>query len=453
MRAQCGLTLRSGSSLEDRVGKTQIVVYDDVMRLNKAQTLAGEFWLPGEPERKCSGRLSISENGELELTVKGKLEEDFSLIGSCDINYSKIFGDVETGDPVVLDEARLDKIVAKDGLVQSMILKPSTAFIGGIDLRHSESVVLVDSVAFSFEGLKEWAAPPRMQPNPEDCATRCDLPAPEVYNLQNGLKLAVYNGIIPEINKQSLTLTQTERCWFEIYAGTQTDFKEFQSTIDALLGFCKLATGADLTLLYVQARNINQPSGPSSDYPTKIYYSSPASVLDLSQINPSKFCFSYRMVAENFEVTLKNWMSLYEENKLMFDLHFTKFNNLAPDIMLILHINSLKILQQQSASKEKNKTGPADFSLEALLSSPLVEPYAQFLWEAGEGSRVCEQIVFIRNQLTRPTGEGDVFRHHQAAQTACRYLELIFMLNVCGQLGFDDVALDAVSNKFQLLYL
>ena len=87
---------------EDRVGKTQIVVYDDVMRLNKAQTLAGEFWLPGEPERKCSGRLSISENGELELTVKGKLAEDFSLTGSCDINYSKIFGDVETGDPVVL---------------------------------------------------------------------------------------------------------------------------------------------------------------------------------------------------------------------------------------------------------------------------------------------------------------------------------------------------------------
>ncbi len=455
------------------------------MRVKEEFKRFGYFWLPCTPDRKVPGTLSISDGGIIELEVLESL--DGGMIGPNDNHVKRIVGQVEKDGPVSLDDCseKTRTLDFRGGILKS-ILHVSRAFLGAS--YAEEEIPHFKTVTFSVEGLDEWIGITGLKVDEKFRKNKATIsyqqPAEISMNLQKHLQFSIaFAWTAPVTNSNAKEASISQKTYLKLVSTELRELDQFILIAHRFTKFLRFAMNEAVCLHSILATSHGPSQGPVKDVtkviPIRIYYQSWVPSQSDSKNYGSNMLFGFKMIREEAERLINNWLDTYEQLAPTLDLYFwtqmpepqyveVKFLTLVQGLEVCHRRTSNDTQMDQSEFEDLKKyllaQCPVDkqrwlneklaYGNELSLRKRIkwiIAPFKEIVGDKRQRSVLIHQIVIMRNYLTHrdKSLESEVAK----VDLPSLYLEveLIFQLYLLRLMGLDREEIDSiVTNSISL---
>jgi hypothetical protein len=453
----------------------------------ESQTIEGYFWLPETPDHKVSGKLLISERGDVNLEIMGAITKDCPMDPD---ELHRVHGQLENGKAVTIEPNFFtNRSLSLPGMAKSK-LSCRLVIIGAFF--DAEEDIAFDRVKFAVEGLNEWVGISgiKVENNWKEKTGSIHFTPPEeeTHILDDGNEFSIrFQWTLPSSGPATTEAKITQKSLIEISSSNGLlPLKVYAQYIYRFTNFLCLAHDKPLALTYLEAyhpdihieltdkqvpQNI-EVIYPSLPHPDKEHKTDIFGLL-----------FNYKAVSENFAKVLSNWLKDYDELEPAFNLYFaaTGSDNLYLDNKFLFLVQGLETLHRRT-NPNKTHMEPKQYKelKELLLNScteehkqwlksklqyanevslrqrlkDLIEPVSEYFGNNTTIKTLLNDTVNTRNYLTHfdKTAEKKAKRDEDLLNLFYK-LEVLFKLILLKRIGLDEEQItEAIKRSGSILY-
>lgn len=448
------------------------------MRVKQEIRRLGFFWLPSAPNRKVPGTLSILDGGTIELEL---VEPSGSRrIGTNLKHVKRILGQVETDGPVTLDDCSW-KTSKYDRAISKSIFHASRAFLGAA--YENGATPRYNTVIFSVEGFDKWVGITGIKVNEEvkngNVTISYQQPAELSIKLKNNMRLSIgfgWTGPAPATGMLIGEATIGQKAYFKLDVEDSCEFDQFMTICERITKLLCFAMDDIVFLESITATSDNLHESVGNEMtlrkPICIYYQS----WPLPKHESTKYrriaLFGFKMIKNDVERKINNWIQAYEKLAPTLDLYFwtqmkdsqfleVKFLTLVQGLE-VCHRRTSNETQMESRDFDRLKQNllaqcPADnlqwltdtlkYANELRLRQrikAIIEPFKDIVGNKKQRSALIHQVVVMRNFLTHRDKDLESEAAKVDLSSLYSKVELIFQLYLLGLIGLNRGEVDAV---------
>ena len=331
------------------------------MRIPKPIETRGEFWLPGNPDQRLPGILSISEPGEVTLEIEGDMKFAFDrrnpdgMIGKL----SRIVGLVEPGGHVTLENCPYS-ITSNSERGATSLCRPTLAFIG-TSYGKDEKVNLTE-FRFSVEGLDEWlmlsSVHERTDVQREHSQTTFQRRGPSI-RLSSDATIAEFLVKLTYSRPQGTPVMGariTKKAYISLKSDKPRELRHFRDLAYKLCNFLSLALDQPVSMQSISVSNMHECSNRESIQPLSIsLFGQFAPRNERRPVTDElKILLPFQRISNILEQLVINWLEAYEANEPAFDLYFLTRSSeaLTLEVKLILLLQGIETLHRREGQGE-----------------------------------------------------------------------------------------------------
>lgn len=449
------------------------------MRLPEKQVKTGYFWLPGQPEGKVPGTLTIKDGGASELEIVGLFGDGIRTKERLD-EFSRLVGHIEDFGLVTLEDCFYTrKNFALSGSISKSLLCVNQV-IAGVAYDKDEPVTF-HYVSFSIEGLDEWLGLTGISvaySQDYRSATINYTPIAETsYCLPDGFELRIrFSYSLPGASKITEAKI-SQKAFLQIKSEHARSLDEFIGLAHKITTLLCFAMDATVSICDVSANSedIQMDLGEGRKRPVemKLFYTSLPFSEKLPNIDRHRMLFTYPQIQSKAEAVVNNWLGAYSTIRPALGLYFSaaagthkyldgKFLALAQGLETYHRRTSNETLKDRSTFRKlvaellwkcpkmerKWLRGRLIHGNEINLGKrikKIIEPFKSHLGNTKERTKLIRNIVDTRNYLTHYSEalESGAVRGG-ALWALCQRMEVIFQLHLLQQLGFSVPEINAI---------
>ena len=301
------------------------------MRVEEPIVANGLFWFPGDPDKKSSGTLRISENGEAALEMMDSHQYGLRNIGKGADEPVRILGMTNRAG-VTLDGCTITN-------TNWSMLSQTTFRVQVVYWRvhyEEDEDITFSKVEFSVEHLNEWlhTEPIQNLAGSEDGSEQLITYTSGMSHRwsQNGELSVSYappkNVLISLPNDVEMRLcfsynattgpfrvNLTAEPYISLESRTECGFDEFLSLIHRICAFLSFSIDRAVSLKSFTGYSEQLPGqrrGSAEQVPVEVYFQSDRTSLQQSELRESDIFLPYEAVENQIEVVLKKWLECYQ---------------------------------------------------------------------------------------------------------------------------------------------
>ena len=436
------------------------------MRIKEEFKRLGYFWLPSAPDKKVPGTLSISDGGNIELEVVGR------LIAFGD-RVKRIVGQIERDRFVTLDNCRCESQEDSYGIKKSFI-RVNRAFIGA---KYDEGEIpRFNSLVFSAEGLDEWVGISGINIDYqfEEHTSTISYQPPENIPLRLGddMELSIAFGWTPPGFPIIKEARISQKTYFKLASQEARELHDFISVIEKITHFLCFAIDQTVSVDSMSATYNDPRRDIGGGESINIYYPSWPYSKDKPKTNRSKL-FEFEEIQNDAGSIINNWIEAYKQIAPTFNLYFLAKMGmqtyLAERFMAL--VQGLEAYHRRTSDEKQMDEAEFKELIDNLIDQcppqkkewlkgklwygnevslrhrlkNLIEPFEDVIedWQKPKG--LIDKIVNTRNYLTH----YDLSLESKAAKDEelwplCLKMELLFQLHFLQLIGFSYEQIDSL---------
>jgi hypothetical protein len=357
------------------------------MRVNPPLVYSGSFWLPGTPDRKLPGTLTIEDGGSPTLEVVGRLDDGHPFNAPRD--YPRILGEVIQHGFVTLEKSFLTSSGHHgSGAPYKNKMQPSLAVIGcAFD---KDEVVLFDELRFSFEGLDEFLGISGFELN---WLTSADSVLKLEYTPQKSRELwrnddfslhCEFDFSAPTTSLKSAEVIQS--AFLRLRSTKPVPLSHLTKWVHELGHLVAFAVDANIALHSVTAYSttIRREEGTKWEkmVPLPLYYASLTSAPKVPDLREIDRLFKLADLPVSSQSAFDAWFRFHAANAVAANLYFTtrktKFEYL--NIQFVLMAQAAEVYHRNTSPEKLMSTG--DFErLKKQMLEAIPEPHRKMVDE------------------------------------------------------------------------
>lgn len=304
----------------------------------------GLWWNPGTPDQYCHGTLTVSRSGKISLELSNP---PHSLMGDGnDIpivhGQLKKKGQVSLFGITIMGDSFANSIRTRTFRIDSLLV--------GQHLHSKVDEPVFNDIEIEIEGLYEWVGFPKipLERNIEKNVVEIVSKniEPKRFGISDDLSLSIKQDRYAQYSSRGSTLTIEYTAAFGLTWMKPKNLLEIQNIIYRINSFLCLALDNPLSLTSVK---VSKPGGNTDQKETLalIYQSIPEKIEKSAFFHPSLFLFSYKMIENDFEKILSNYLA-ESELKIAYDLYFsaTAFKHDLLEARFLLLVQGLEVFHR-----------------------------------------------------------------------------------------------------------
>lgn len=285
----------------------------------------GKFWAPGRQEQLLPGTLSITDGGEIRLTLLVDQGENWFFSEKPD-SIPRIVGVLDGNQGVTLDGCFVQS-------VQLLGLGRATVYVGMAMMGfHFEGDEPIDLVRFQFtiEGLDEWLQISGFKLDYDRAlvGARVEFSRPPSIeaSLTNGMTLRIgFGATFPGRVLNSAEIRQSVA--IDLLSDHPRPLEDFRIVSHRLTQYLRLALDAPVSLADVKGipgiiSNVDDKSSRPHQ-PTDIYYRSLPFSAKAPTIKIRDILFGYSQVQDQFQSRINSWLDHFDRTHVVFSSYFS----------------------------------------------------------------------------------------------------------------------------------
>lgn len=339
------------------------------MRLEEPIVANGLFWFPGDPDRKVSGTLRVSENGEATLEMMDSHLSAFRGMNDID-DPIRILG-ITNQSGVTLDECGFTSWNL-GGLPQTTIR------VGVVYWRvHYEEGddIAFSKVEFSVEHLNKWLHTQPMRSlemsddggeqsvayssgmsyrwsRNEGMSVEYAPPKDVLIKLLNGMEMRLCFSYRASSGAFESNITATP--YISLESQTERHIDEFHSLVHKICAFLSFSVDRAVALESMTGYSkelIGYRGDPTKQVPVEVYFDMSGSSLPQSELRISDIFLPYQTVEGQIDAILNRWLESYQIDEFEPSINLYSAILSQPDIYLdvkfLFFAQSLEVLHRR----------------------------------------------------------------------------------------------------------
>ena len=420
------------------------------MRITEKIVTDGKFWLPSDTENKITGKLTISDGGEIELELmdlfgRELLDKFRSVFNQSDaVDISRILGKVKEG-PVTLDGCfYLSKTISSTEINKCRVYVNRAMFRV---LYETNEIATFNTFSFSVEGLEEWLGISVIKTRLEYDDNDLLLMAFITYTRREDISLSSIDGIDIQLTFEAsilkpspITEVKIEHyAYIKLVSEQERPLSYFIDVATRLNSFFCFAIDETISIkdMVATSNSVIREGKKRRPVNVKIFYRSHIFSPKKPKIYTHTMLFRFPDIEDNSSNTIKNWLEMYETTDPAINLYLHKRSTYRymEDKFLAL-AQGLEVYHQKIYKKE--------ISLKDRLSE-LLYSFENFYNENGEIDQIAEDIAGVRNYLTHyDNNSKDKAEDAKTLYFLSMKMESIFQLHLLKKIGFTDEKIEQV---------
>ncbi len=430
------------------------------MRVAEKIVREGKFWLSSNTKDRISGKLIISDGGEIRLEMtdvfgKGsddKFESIFDEVNAVDI--SRILGVTEKG-PVTLDGCfYLSTRVSTSGINTSHI-HVSKAMLG-VSYEKNE-IATFNTFMFSVEGLEEWLSINTIKIEieldynnyPSNVLIKHSMPEDISFSSIDDIDIQLVFGVsLPRLSFSDYVKIK-HLAHIKLVSEKEKPLSDFIAIATKLNSFLCFAIDKTVSIKDVVATSNSVLFGsrkkPKS---VEIFYKSSIFSPKKLEINANDMLFLFPSIKNNSSEIIKNWLEMYKATTPAVNSYLHKINTYVhmDDKFLALvqwlEVYHQKIYKEVCRRKPYKRKGP---SLNERLCD-LLNSFKNFYSNNSKIDKIAQDIAGIRNYLIHRDNEfKDKAQDAKTLYFLSMIMESIFQLHLLKKIGFTDKDIEQIA--------
>lgn len=360
------------------------------MRISEPIETRGEFWLPGNPDERLPGNLSISESGEVTLEIEGDMKFAFDKSNSDGMagKLSRIVGLVESGEHVTLENCPYN-ITSNSERGATSLCRPTLAFIG--TSYGKDKKINLTEFRFSVEGLDEWLM---LSSGHEQTDVQREYSQTKFQRRDPSIRLASDDTMADFIVESTYSCPPgapimdariTKKAYISLRSDKPRGLKHFRDLAYKLCNFLSLALDQPVSMQSISVSNVHEYSNNESIQPLPIsLFGQFAPRTERGPIiDKRNVLLPFQRVSNRLEQLMKSWLEVYEANEPAFDMYFLTRSNetLTLNVKLILLLQGIETLHRREGQGEP--TMPEEEFADIRSSLLQVCPEDRRMWLEG----------------------------------------------------------------------
>lgn len=311
----------------------------------------GLWWNPGTPDQKCHGTLTVSRSGKISLELS---DPPNSLMGNRN-DIPIVHGTLKKKVKVSL----FGIIIMGDSFANSFRTRTFQidSLLVGQHLHSKVDEPVFTDIEIEIEGLYEWVGFPKipLERNIEKNVVEIVSKnvEPKHFRISSDLSLSIKQDRYAQYSSRGSTLTIEYTAAIGLSWMSSKSLLDIQSIIYRINSFLCLALDNPVSLTSVK---VSKPKGSTDQQETMafIYQSLPEMMEESAFFHPSWFLFSYKMIENDFEKILSNYLA-ESDLKIAYDLYFsaTAFKHNLLETRFVLLIQGLEIFHRLTQDCKK----------------------------------------------------------------------------------------------------
>lgn len=314
------------------------------MNLHENIEDTGLWWNPEAPDQNCQGTLTVSRSGKISLEL---LNPPHSLMGNGnDIpivhGQLKKKGQVSLFGITIMGDSFANRIQTRTFQIDSLLV--------GQHIHSKVDEPVFTDTEIEIEGLYEWVGFPKipLERNIEKNVVEIVSKniEPKRFRISGDLSLSVKQDRYAQYSSGGSTLTIEYTAAIGLIWMRPKSLLDIQGIIYRINSFLCLALDNPLSLTSVK---VSKPGDNTDQKETMafIYQSIPEKIEKSLFFHPSWFLFSYKMIENDFEKILSNYLA-ESDLKIAYDLYFsaTAFKHDLLETKFLLLIQGLEVFHR-----------------------------------------------------------------------------------------------------------
>ena len=464
------------------------------MRLDESLQFDGNFWLPGSPDQKRGGTLTISDDGSAKLKLHDRfsnaLHEYMDRLAYSPgeaIPPTRILGQVEKQGSVTLDHCFTSSASINLGGIS-----PVSYFVGRVICKihlDTDEELQLNEFEFTLHGLDEWIGESGFQidssfsPDQKTTWIHYQVPDDVLLTTYDDIKVEfTYGWWIPgrDMVQTEASIRQEAKVW--LTSNTSRPIDDFISTAIRVRDFISLGAGDTLPFTsltgYSDKLNRKLDANTSHKTPLATYFDDGRRKRrDHSEI-PQFMPFSFAALKDEPSKYINEWLDIYGKHTGVMSAYFNTIGD--PEVTTanryISIFRAIESLHRETSDETKMK-GPEWNDLKSRIRKKFEDDkdLATFLIAAagsrnslsarerlirvfemtlkpevdeGSLSDVCSELVKIRNDLAHIAGtQFAEYVISRKVRVKSDGLDAVLRIWLMKMIGFDDEMVSAALER------
>lgn len=373
------------------------------MKLSESIKKTGFFWLPEAPETPLPGVLHISEIGEIVLEISYLSDNSkHRITGSAKVDWGEvvIISGIVDNDDITLYKSGMTKRNHYAPLsygVSNITFHFDFAFFGF--KYENEEEIMLSSMIFSIEGLREWLFLPgvNMQygDKSEDSLIRFTLPEDiPICDYQNFNLEIVFSY---SSNRSSFEANIAQEVYFCLNSTNLHSLDDFLDMIHKIHNFLCFVIDRMVYIQSVKSYSVEKLmkiGNHDTCRPIKIYYQSFPFSSGPTNIHRHGQLFPYSDIQDRFGNIMKKWIQSYDKIEPVFNLYFTSlsmFNTYSPERFLLL-VRAMEVFHRKFSEVDTERYPRQKFK---NMKNCILSKFP----ESSEMRSLLKEILMFANQI------------------------------------------------------